>query len=231
MKTRFPIGSRVFSFSAIPFSKNKYLCISYNRIMLDYKYNTLRLAFLLAAIMLVAPCCKQKSNPTTQQIELVKRQVSADREALHEIESVDYPQLEEDFYHCDSMLQYVDQETAVQQFDKLNLAKAYLIQFQETLPRMQADIDSSLLQLDRLEADANRRKRHCQSAARTGPLFQRQTRQQPKRVGYPLKTLTLIYNHDTTAAPPTVSALFHLMGDCSVIGQRQQEKTETVAAR
>jgi hypothetical protein len=123
--------------------------------MLDYKYNTLRLAFLLAAIMLVAPCCKQKSNPTTQQIELVKRQVSADREALHEIESVDYPQLEDDFYHCDSMLQYVDQETAVQQFDKLNLAKAYLIQFQETLPRMQADIDSSLLQLDRLEADAN----------------------------------------------------------------------------
>ena len=155
MKTRFPIGSRVFSFSAIPFSKNKYLCISYNRIMLDYKYNTLRLAFLLAAIMLVAPCCKQKSNPTTQQIELVKRLVSADREALHEIESVDYPQLEDDFYHCDSMLQYVDQETAVQQFDKLNLAKAYLIQFQETLPRMQADIDSSLLQLDRLEADAN----------------------------------------------------------------------------
>lgn len=155
MKTRFPIGSRVFSFSAIPFSKNKYLCISYNRIMLDYKYNTLRLAFLLAAIMLVAPCCKQKPNPTTQQIELVKRQVSADREALHEIESVDYPQLEDDFYHCDSMLQYVDQETAVQQFDKLNLAKAYLIQFQETLPRMQADIDSSLLQLDRLEADAN----------------------------------------------------------------------------
>lgn len=155
MKTRFPIGSRVFSFSAIPFSKNKYLCISYNRIMLDYKYNTLRLAFLLAAIMLVAPCCKQKSNPTTQQIELVKRQVSADRETLHEIESVDYPQLEDDFYHCDSMLQYVDQETAVQQFDKLNLAKAYLIQFQETLPRMQADIDSSLLQLDRLEADAN----------------------------------------------------------------------------
>lgn len=155
MQTRFPIGSRVFSFSAIPFSKNKYLCISYNRIMLDYKYNTLRLAFLLAAIMLVAPCCKQKSNPTTQQIELVKRQVSTDREALHEIESVDYPQLEDDFYHCDSMLQYVDQETAVQQFDKLNLAKAYLIQFQETLPRMQADIDSSLLQLDRLEADAN----------------------------------------------------------------------------
>lgn len=155
MKTRFPIGSRVFSFSAIPFSKNKYLCISYNRIMLDYKYNTLRLAFLLATIMLVAPCCKQKSNPTTQQIELVKRQVSADREALHGIESVDYPQLEDDFYHCDSMLQYVDQETAVQQFDKLNLAKAYLIQFQETLPRMQADIDSSLLQLDRLEADAN----------------------------------------------------------------------------
>lgn len=155
MKTRFPIGSRVFSFSAIPFSKNKYLCISYNRIMLDYKYNTLRLAFLLATIMLIAPCCKQKSNPTTQQIELVKRQVSADREALHEIESIDYPQLEDDFYHCDSMLQYVDQETAVQQFDKLNLAKAYLIQFQETLPRMQADIDSSLLQLDRLEADAN----------------------------------------------------------------------------
>ena len=155
MKTRFPIGSRVFSFSAIPFSKNKYLCISYNRIMLDYKYNTLRLAFLLATIMLIAPCCKQKSNPTTQQIELVKRQVSADREALHEIESVDYPQLEDDFYHCDSMLQYVDQETAVQQFDKLNLAKAYLIQFQETLSRMQADIDSSLLQLDRLEADAN----------------------------------------------------------------------------
>lgn len=155
MKTRFPIGSRVFSFSAIPFSKNKYLCISYNRIMLDYKYNTLRLAFLLAAIMLVAPCCKQKSNPTTQQIELVKRQVNADREALHGIESVDYPQLEDDFYHCDSMLQYVDQETAVQQFDKLNLAKAYLIQFQETLPRMQADIDSSLLQLDRLETDAN----------------------------------------------------------------------------
>ncbi len=155
MKTRFPIGSRVFSFSAIPFSKNKYLCIPYNRIMLNYKYNTLRLAFLLATIMLIAPCCKQKSNPTTQQIAIMKRQVSADREALHEIESIDYPQLEDDFYHCDSMLQYVDQETAVQQFDKLNLAKAYLIQFQETLPRMQADIDSSLLQLDRLEADAN----------------------------------------------------------------------------
>lgn len=155
MKTRFPIGSRVFSFSTISFSKNEYLCISYNRIMLTYKNNSLQLAFLLAAILLVAPCCKQKSNPTTQQIELLKKQVSTDREALHEIESVAYPQLENNFYRCDSLLQYVDQETAAQQFDKLNLAKAYLIQFQETLPRMQADLDSSLLQLDRLEADAN----------------------------------------------------------------------------
>jgi hypothetical protein len=39
-------------------------------------------------------------------------------------------------------------------FETLQLVQAYLEQFKETKPVMQAEIDSTLLQLDRLKADA-----------------------------------------------------------------------------
>jgi len=55
---------------------------------------------------------------------------------------------------CDSMLQYQSPEQMQKSFETLQLVQAYLEQFKFTKPMMQADMDTTLHQLDRLKADA-----------------------------------------------------------------------------
>jgi hypothetical protein len=52
------------------------------------------------------------------------------------------------------LLQYQSPEQVDKSFEKLQLVQAYIEQFKFTKPLMQADMDTTLLQLDRLKADA-----------------------------------------------------------------------------
>ena len=95
-----------------------------------------------------------KPETTIDKIESLQKQVQADSKTLNDIEANEFVTLQKDFRACDSMLQYLSEEQVNQSFEKLQLIQAYIEQFKFTKPLMQADMDTTLLQLDRLKADA-----------------------------------------------------------------------------
>ena len=65
-----------------------------------------------------------------------------------------YPDnIRENFHWCDSMLQYLPEEDVESYFETLNLAQAYLTQFDEMLPVMQHDLSYTRQQLVNLKND------------------------------------------------------------------------------
>ena len=98
--------------------------------------------------------CHSAPKTNIKKIDSLKKQVEADAKLLNELETKDFVTLEKDFKICDSMLQYQSEEQVEKSFETLLLVQAYLEQFKFTKPVMQAEIDSTLLQLDRLKADA-----------------------------------------------------------------------------
>ena len=65
-----------------------------------------------------------------------------------------YPEnIKSDFHWCDSMLQYLPEDQIDECFAVLNLAQAYLNQFDEMLPVMQHTISYSQQQLTYLKND------------------------------------------------------------------------------
>jgi len=96
------------------------------------------------------------SKPETNidKIESLQKQVQADSKTLNDIEANVFVTLQKDFMACDSMLQYLSEEQVNQSFEKLQLIQAYIEQFKFIKPLMQADMDTTLHQLDRLKADA-----------------------------------------------------------------------------
>ena len=97
-----------------------------------------------------------KPETTIDKIESLQKQVQADSQTLNDIEANEFVTLQKDFRACDSMLQYFSEEQVNQSFEKLQLIQAYIEQFKFTKPLMQADMDTTLHQLDRLKADAER---------------------------------------------------------------------------
>lgn len=61
--------------------------------------------------------------------------------------------MQADFLWCDSMLRYVQKENVNEYFDILNLAQAYLIQFNTMLPVMRHDHAFIRRQLNDLQYD------------------------------------------------------------------------------
>ena len=98
--------------------------------------------------------CQSAPKTNIEKIDSMKKQLEANAKLLNEIETKDFVTLEKDFKFCDSMLQYQNEEQVEKAFETLRLVQAYIEQFKSTKPMMQAEIDSSLLQLDRLKADA-----------------------------------------------------------------------------
>ena len=98
--------------------------------------------------------CHNEPKTNLEKIDSLKKQVQADANTLQNLEAKEYKSLEKDFRVCDSMLQFLSPEQVDESFEKLRLVQAYLEQFKITKPMMQADIDSTLRQLDRLRADA-----------------------------------------------------------------------------
>lgn len=108
----------------------------------------------LVTLGLALSSCHNTPKTNVERIDSLKTQVEADAKLLNDLEANDYITLEKDFKTCDSLLQYQNEEQVEKSFETLQLVRAYLEQFRITKPMMQADIDSTLLQLDRLKADA-----------------------------------------------------------------------------
>ena len=98
--------------------------------------------------------CHNAPETNIDKIDSLKKQVQTDAKTLRDLEAKDFVTLKKDFMTCDSLLQHQSNEQMEKSFETLRLVQAYLEQFKETKPMMQAEIDSTLLQLDRLKADA-----------------------------------------------------------------------------
>ena len=108
-------------------------------------------ALLIVTIALVA--CQSAPKTDLERIDALKKQVQTDAKTMDELASKDLVQIEKDFFVCDSMLQYLHPEEVDEVFQQLQLVDAYINQFKQTHPIMQADMDSTLIQLDNLKTD------------------------------------------------------------------------------
>lgn len=104
------------------------------------------------ALMLLLAGCQPKTD--LDKIDALKKQVNKDVKALNDLNTNTFVQLEKDFISCDSSLQYVPKEELDAAFEKLQLVNAYIQQFKKERPVMQAEMDSTLVRLDLLRADA-----------------------------------------------------------------------------
>ena len=104
------------------------------------------------AVLLLLVGCQPKTD--LDKIDALKKQVNKDVKTLSELNSNFIIQLEKDFISCDSALQFMPEEELDAVFSKLQLVDAYIQQFKETRPKMEADMDSTLMRLDLLRADA-----------------------------------------------------------------------------
>ena len=105
---------------------------------------------ITALFLLLAFCtCQGRKEPFAQ----LHDQLSRDSVTLAKIER-QYPEsIRTNFQWCDSMLQYVPKEDINSYFETLNLAQAYLRQFDEMLPLMRNTISYTRRQLVNLKND------------------------------------------------------------------------------
>ena len=108
----------------------------------------------LIAMGMAVISCSSKPDANIQKIESLQKQVLADSKTLNDIEAHQFVTLQRDFMAYDSMLQYQNEEQVEKSFETLQLVHAYIEQFKFTKPLMQAEMDTTLHQLDRLKADA-----------------------------------------------------------------------------
>ena len=106
-----------------------------------------------ALVCLAFTACQSEPKTPIERIEALKKQVQADAKTLDALQANEFDQLQKDFITCDSMLQYLHPETVDEVFDQLQKADAYLVQFKMEQPKMKADMDSTLIQLDNLKSD------------------------------------------------------------------------------
>ena len=103
-------------------------------------------------VLMLLTSCQPKTN--LDKIKALKKQVQTETKALNDLNANTFVQLEKDFFTCDSALQYLPEAELDKAFQKLQLVDAYIQQFKETRPIMQAELDSTLLRLDLLATDA-----------------------------------------------------------------------------
>jgi len=111
-----------------------------------------RLAYFgwIAALILLIGC---QPKTDLDKIDALKKQINKDVKALNELKANAFVQLEKDFVTCDSSLQYLPEKEVNVIFPKLQLVDAYIQQFKEVQPVMQAEMDSTLARLDLLRTD------------------------------------------------------------------------------
>lgn len=114
--------------------------------------NKKHILFGWLAVLLLLVSCQPKSD--FSKIDALRKQVNKDAKVLNDLNADAFVQLEKDFIACDSSLQFLSEEQLDVVFPKLQLVDAYIQQFKETRPVMQAEMDSTLVRLDLLRNDA-----------------------------------------------------------------------------
>ena len=114
--------------------------------------NKKHILFGWLAVLLLLVSCQPKSD--LSKIDALRKQVNKDVKVLNDLNADAFVQLEKDFIACDSSLQFLSEEQLDVVFPKLQLVDAYIQQFKETRPVMQAEMDSTLVRLDLLRNDA-----------------------------------------------------------------------------
>ena len=100
-------------------------------------------------LLLACLSCQSRKEPIAQ----LQEQLSRDSVALCKLQQ-QYPEnIRTNFIWCDSMLQYLSADQVHECFPVLNLAQAYLTQFDEMLPVMQHDLSYTRRQLVLLQND------------------------------------------------------------------------------
>ena len=107
---------------------------------------------VLACIMMLG--CSHKPQTTIEKIDQLKKQVTADADALQALTNKEFTKLQKDFHYCDSLLQYLDNKLVEASFEQLNLTQAYILQFKEVKPVMEKKMDYVVEQLSNLKSDA-----------------------------------------------------------------------------
>lgn len=105
--------------------------------------------------MLLALCsCGSKTvNHAKPSLPQLQDQLAKDSVALLDLQNRYQERLGADFRWCDSMLQFVPETEIERYFETLDLAQAYLSQFNELLPVMQRDLSYTRTQLANLQND------------------------------------------------------------------------------
>ena len=114
--------------------------------------NKKQILFGWLALLLLLASCQPKTD--LDKIDALRKQVNKDVRVLNDLNADAFVQLEKDFIACDSSLQFLSEEQLDVVFPKLQLVDAYIQQFKETRPVMQAEMDSTLVRLDLLKKDA-----------------------------------------------------------------------------
>ena len=133
------------------FHQNAYLCRP-NLNWFVLPMNKKHILFGWLAVLLLFASCQPKSD--LSKIDALRKQVNKEAKVLNDLNTNAFMQLEKDFIACDSSLQYLSEEQLDVVFPKLQLVDAYIQQFKETRPIMQAEMDSALMRLDLLRNDA-----------------------------------------------------------------------------
>ena len=115
---------------------------------------TTRLTLIAAIACAMMLGCTSQPKTTIEKIDLLKKQVMTDADALQTLTNEDFAKVEKDFHYCDSILQYFDEEQVSANFDQLNLTQAYILQFKDVKPVMEKKMDYVVEQLTNLKSDA-----------------------------------------------------------------------------
>ena len=111
-----------------------------------------RLAFIITfATALTFSSCQEQTTIT--EIKKLQKQLQTETKNLQDIEKEYCTELNDNCRFCDSMLQYAPKEKIEEYFGTLNLAQAYLVQFNELKPIMEKKFDYSQQQLENLLKD------------------------------------------------------------------------------
>ena len=106
---------------------------------------------LIAVLFLLLACCACQGRK--EPIARLQEQLGRDSVALCEIQRKYPDNIRSNFRWCDSMLQYLPESRIGECFDVLNLAQAYLAQYDEMLPVMRHDLSYTRQQLVCLQND------------------------------------------------------------------------------
>ena len=116
-------------------------------------FRNLTIAVISVLLLTLISCGNRTDTSSTRSIPQLQEQVRKDSVALQKLQERYQEPLRNDFLWCDSMLVFVPKNQLGDCFEKLNLAQAYLSQFNDMVPVMKRDIAYIQKQLASLQND------------------------------------------------------------------------------